>query len=623
MARGLVRAVNLRHERLEHGRAGRHLGNRYARTELRRDGRDLRTDPLGDVVALRLALLFADEVDLNVRDVRSAPQEVVAHEAVEIERRRGAHVNLVVRDFGFRSHSGGDFPRDLGGALQRAALGHVKNDLELRLVVERQHLHLHPAQADRRHRREEQAADAREEGPPPAAVREQRPHHAAVEAGEGVFWVLGVQVWLLAFRASRHAFGELRIFLPPPQHPHRRPRRDDERNRQRPAHRRARANRNRPHVWPHQPADERHRQHRADDREGREDGWVAHFADGLDRDVAPVAALVLRQVEVPDNVLDDDDGVVHEDADAEDEREERDAVQREAVEVEDQQCERERRRNGHRHNARLAPAQREPDEHGHPGHGDKHVQQQLVGFLGGGLAVVSSDGDPHIARDDGALEQLDFAQHILGDGDGVRTGPLRDGERDGGLLNGTAAEEDVVRRLLRAVQHVGDFAEVNGLPAEHAHHHVAHVLRALQECACLDDDGLVARREFAGAILAVRLPQHRHEAGGGEVARSEFRGVEQHADFAARAADERGFRHERHLLHRVVHLRHEPAQGQVVVARAVKREREDGHVVNAPGLDERPRDAVRDAVEVRAQLLGEPREARVRVGADLEARDDE
>ena len=89
----------------------------------------------------------------------------------------------------------------------------------------------------------------------------------------------------VAWRAGgRNAFGEPRIFFAPAQDSDRSPRRDDERDRQRPAHRRACADRDRPHVWPHQSADERHRQHRRDDGEGGENGRVADFAHRFDRD---------------------------------------------------------------------------------------------------------------------------------------------------------------------------------------------------------------------------------------------------------------------------------------------------------------------------------------------------
>ena len=74
------------------------------------------------------------------------------HESVEVERRGDAGVDLVVGHFRFDADGGGDFARGLRGAFERAALGHVEDDLELALVVERQHLHLHPAERDQRHR---------------------------------------------------------------------------------------------------------------------------------------------------------------------------------------------------------------------------------------------------------------------------------------------------------------------------------------------------------------------------------------------------------------------------------------------------------------------------------------
>jgi hypothetical protein len=102
----------------------------------------------------------------------------------------------------------------------------------------------------------------------------------------------------------------------------------------------------------------------------------------------------LLQAHVADDVLHHDDRVVHQDADGEDQREERDAVERVAVEVEDQQREAERHGDGQQHDERLAPAEEEQDEQRDAEDREAHVQQQLVGFLAGGGAVVAVTATP-------------------------------------------------------------------------------------------------------------------------------------------------------------------------------------------------------------------------------------
>ena len=107
--RFLGRAVDFGDQRLQNRRAGRHLGHGDARAVFRGDGGDARADALGDVVALCFAFALADEVHLDVGDVRAAAHEIMAHEAVEIKRRRDSGIDLVVGDFRFVAHGGGDF----------------------------------------------------------------------------------------------------------------------------------------------------------------------------------------------------------------------------------------------------------------------------------------------------------------------------------------------------------------------------------------------------------------------------------------------------------------------------------------------------------------------------------
>ena len=80
---------------------------------------------------------------------------------------------------------------------ERAAFGHVEDDLEFALVVERQHLDLHPADAHQRHRAEQQRHDGAEKNLTPAPLRDHRPHDAAINPGEEILLVLETWMWPL------------------------------------------------------------------------------------------------------------------------------------------------------------------------------------------------------------------------------------------------------------------------------------------------------------------------------------------------------------------------------------------------------------------------------------------
>ena len=77
---------------------------------------------------------------------------------------------------------------------------------------------------------------------------------------------------------------------------------------------------------------------------------------------------------MPDHVFHDHDGVVHQDADGEDEGEQGDPVQGVAVEVEDGQRQGQGHGDGQGHDAGFPVTQGEPDEHRHGKNGDQHVE---------------------------------------------------------------------------------------------------------------------------------------------------------------------------------------------------------------------------------------------------------
>ena len=102
-------------------------------------------------------------------------------QTVEIERRRGAGVNLVVPHLRFAADGPGHFLGDAGGRFQCRALRGLEDELKLRLVVEGKHLDGHRTEQDEPHGGQQQGDDADQEGPAPAGVVEQRTHHPMVQ----------------------------------------------------------------------------------------------------------------------------------------------------------------------------------------------------------------------------------------------------------------------------------------------------------------------------------------------------------------------------------------------------------------------------------------------------------
>ena len=220
----------------------------------------------------------------------------------------------------------------------------------------------------------------------------------------------------------------------PSEHPDAGPRSDDEGDEQRPKHRSASPDGDRPHVGTHQTAHEGHGQHGGDHRECCQDRRISHLTHRLDGDGIPRAVSILGEVKVPDDVLDHHDGVIDQNTDAEDQREKGDSIEREPVQVEDQQRQGQRRRDGHRHDPGFPPSQSQPDEQRHADHGKAHVQEELVGFFGSRLAVVAGDRDRHIRWNQNPLQGFDFSQDFFSNRDRIGPRSLADSQRDGGLF---------------------------------------------------------------------------------------------------------------------------------------------------------------------------------------------
>ena len=190
-------------------------------------------------------------------------------------------------------------------------------------------------------------------------------------------------------------------------------------------------------------------------------------------------------------------------------------------------------------------------------------------------------------------------------------------------LLGSRPKQHILAGLLAAIHDVSHLAQIDRARAEHADDHVADLFGGFQEGAGFHQHLAVGGGEAAGAELAVGLLQHRDDACRAETAGCQSNWIKDHAHRLAGAADEGGLGHQRHLFDGFLHLRGEPAQGEMVVAGAVKCEAEDRHVIDALGLDQRRAHSGWDAVEVRAQFLGEFHQAGLRVLTHFKAHDEQ
>ena len=89
----------------------------------------------------------------------------MAHEAVEVEGRRGAGVDLEVAHLGHGVELAPHQPGGLQRHLERRPLGVVDEHLQLALVVEGEHLHPHDAERHERGGAEEDREHPGEEAP--------------------------------------------------------------------------------------------------------------------------------------------------------------------------------------------------------------------------------------------------------------------------------------------------------------------------------------------------------------------------------------------------------------------------------------------------------------------------
>ena len=133
------------------------------------------------------------------------------------------------------------------------------------------------------------------------------------------------------------------------------------------------------------------------------------------------------------DVLHHHDGVVHQDANREDERKQRHAVEREAPGPTGKQGGGEGEDDGAAHNHRFAAPQRQAHQQDDRAGGKGQLLNQLVGFVGGGLAIVARDRHLHTVGDEGVAQGVHTGTHRTRHIDRVFTGLFGDAQGHGGI----------------------------------------------------------------------------------------------------------------------------------------------------------------------------------------------
>ena len=399
------------------------------------------------------ALAARRQIQVQFAELGCLADVIVPHQTVEIERGRGAGIGFDRADFRQPARYVGDRKQRALGVFQRGALGQIDHHRHFRLVVERQQLHRHRLGDEQNAHRQRRDPDADEENPGALAAAQDRAGEAAVEPAEQAFAMRGlVLVHGFAFRVQA-------------QHQPGRDRHGDEEREQ---HGGRGVGRDRRHIGTHQAGHEQHRQQRGHHGERGDDGGIADLGHRLDRALQPRAAVAHGPM--AGDVLHHDDGVIHQNADGEDQREQADAVDGVAHQLGGKEREQDGGRDHHGRHQRLAPADGEGDQH-HDGDGGKaEMKQQLVGLVVGGLAVVARDGDIEVGGDEPPAHVLQARQQVLGHHHGVGAGPFGKGDADRRHAVPLLALWAVLLRLLepdavllraRPDHHLADIADID------------------------------------------------------------------------------------------------------------------------------------------------------------------
>ncbi len=192
-----------------------------------------------------------------------------------------------------------------------------------------------------------------------------------------------------------------------------------------------------------------------DQRQGRRDDRENDLVGAVDRSSHRVGVEFLA---VAEDVFEDDDGVIDDDADQQQQAEHGQRIERVAEEIDDRDGAHQRDRDGQRDDDRRPHRlQEQPDDQRGEQRAFDQVLLQRIDDFQDEHRVVGDDVQLHARRQLRAHLVLDLFLDLVDNGDGVGVGDLDDAEADGGF----AVEAGELAVVGEAVHDFGDILEAD------------------------------------------------------------------------------------------------------------------------------------------------------------------
>src|SRR5579859_3024572 len=238
--------------------------------------------------------------------------------------------------------------------------------------------------------------------------------------------------------------------------------------------------------------------------------------------------------------------------------------------------------------------------------------EKFVRLVFGRFAIVACDSNVQIAWQCVASKRVDLLENPLRNERGVRALALCHRDRDAWVFRvcGTssrslcAGEKNVIVSFRWSVHNLfHDIPQVHWPSGMNSHDDLLEFFRPGKEVAGFDLKFLVTARKAAGLTARIsgsELPDHgtRSQSVSGEALR-----VQHNTQLAWLPADDRCFGNVVQLFKRMFQFSRNKPQLVGVVVVAPKRQSKNRYIINRAHLDNRLRDSLRDAVEVRIELV--------------------